>query len=97
MDLPTFLTQSPDLYQGDLTDGFAAEWTTTQVPAKADIVRQDVCDSREIIVLDGHLASNICDPDGKEVCVGLYVGPSIVTPAIARARGPVPCVDHGDD
>ncbi len=86
MDLRTFLMQSPDLSQGDLTDGFAAEWTTTQVTAKADIVRQDDCDTHEIIVLDGHLASTICDPDGKEVCVGLYVGPSVVTPAIARTR-----------
>lgn len=78
--------QSPDVSQGDLTDGFAAEWTTTQVTEKADIVRQGDCDSREIIALDGHLASTICDPDGKEVCVGLYVGPSVVTPAIARTR-----------
>ncbi len=78
--------QSPDLSRGDLTDGFAAEWTTAKVTAKADIIRQNDCDSREIIVLEGHLASTICDHDGKEVCVGLYVGPSVVTPAIARTR-----------
>ena len=43
-------------------------------------------ESGEYIVLDGCLASSICDEDGKEVCVGFYVGPCVVTPNIARTR-----------
>ena len=86
MDLRTFLTKSPDLSQGGGIDGFAAKWALTQVAAKAQIVRQEQLGTDEIIVLDGHFASTICDPDGKEVCVGFYVGPCVVTPNIARTR-----------
>jgi len=86
MDLRTFLKQSPDLSQGGYDDEFATKWTTSRVDAKARIVHQQEPDTAEIIVLDGQLASTICDPDSKEVCVGLYVGPSVVTPNIAHTR-----------
>lgn len=86
MDLPTFLMKSPDLSEGRCVDEFALEWSTYQVEAKADIVRQEDPHVDEIIVLDGHLISTISDPDGKEVCVGFYAGPSVVTPNIARTR-----------
>ena len=86
MDLPTFLMKSPDLSQGGYVDDFAAEWSTSQVAAKADIVRQEDPHVDEIIVMNGHLISTISDPDGKEVCVGFYAGPSVVTPNIARTR-----------
>ncbi len=86
MDLPTFLMKSPDLSEGGCVDEFAAEWSTSQVAEKADIVRQEDPHVYEIIVLDGHLISTISDPDGKEVCVGFYAGPSVVTPNIARTR-----------
>ncbi|NQZ73298.1 MAG: Crp/Fnr family transcriptional regulator [Dinoroseobacter sp.] len=32
------------------------------------------------------MSSNICDQEGKEVCVGLYLGPCVITPTIARTR-----------
>lgn len=86
MDLRTYLTQSHDLSQGDCVDGFASEWTTDLIHAKASLVRQEDRETDEIIVLDGRLASTICDPDGKEVCVGLFVGPGVVTPNIARTH-----------
>ena len=86
MDLRTFLTQSPDLFQGGCVYEFASEWSTSQVAAKADMVRQEDPHVDEIIVLDGHLVSTISSPDGKEVCVGFYEGPSVVTPNIARTR-----------
>ncbi len=86
MNLPTFLLKSPDLSEGGSVEEFASEWTTSKVAAKADIVRQEARHIDEIIVLDGHLISTISDPDGKEVCVGFYAGPSVVTPNIARTR-----------
>ena len=86
MDLPTFLMQSPDLSQKGCVDEFVAEWSTSPVEAKADIVHQEDPHVDEIIVLDGHLISTISDPEGKEVCVGFFAGPSVVTPNIARTR-----------
>jgi CRP-like cAMP-binding protein len=86
MDLPTFLMQSPDLSQGSCVNEFASEWATSQVDEKAHIVRQEDPQADEIIVLDGHLVSTICDPAGKEICVGFYVGSTVVTPNIARTR-----------
>lgn len=86
MDLRTFLMQSPDLSEGGSVDGFASQWSRERVIAKMHVVRQEDANTDEIILLDGQLASTICDPDGKEVCVGLYVGPCVVTPIIARTR-----------
>ncbi|MCK0095064.1 Crp/Fnr family transcriptional regulator [Yoonia sp. F2084L] len=86
MDLRTFLMQSPDLSQDGGVEKFASEWSTSRVAAKAHIVRQEDPHVDEIFVLDGHLISTICDPEGKEVCVGFYTGPCVVTPNIARTR-----------
>ena len=86
MDLRKFLMQSPDFSQGGGVDEFASKWSTSPVEAKAHIVRQEDPHTDEIFVLDGHLISTISDPDGKEVCVGFYAGPSVVTPNIARTR-----------
>lgn len=86
MDLPTFLKQSPDFSQGCYGDEFASEWSATNVDAKAQIIRQEEPETAEIIVLNGQLVSTICDPEGKEVCVGFYMGPNVVTPNIARTR-----------
>lgn len=95
MDLRTFLLQSPDLSEGDAVDGFASRWTGDRIMAKSHIVRQGDANTDEIILLDGQLASTICDPDGKEVCVGLYVGPCVVTPLIARTRAGLSLVAVG--
>ena len=86
MDLRTFLTQSPDLSQGRCVEGFSAKWVAISVDAKTQIVGQeDIC-ADEFILLSGCLSSTISDPEGKEVCVGLFVGPCVVTPNIARTR-----------
>ena len=42
--------------------------------------------NEEFIVLQGRIASTICDPEGTEVCVGFFVAPCVVTPSIARTR-----------
>ncbi|WP_068117129.1 Crp/Fnr family transcriptional regulator [Tropicimonas marinistellae] len=52
----------------------------------AHATQQGQPERNEYIVLDGSLASSICDRDGKEVCVGFFVGPCVVTPNIARTR-----------
>jgi CRP-like cAMP-binding protein len=86
MDLRTFLTQSPDLSDIACVDGFAAHWTPMRLSKGAHANRQGQPERNEYIVLDGCLASTICDQDGKEVCVGFFVGPCVVTPNIARTR-----------
>jgi CRP-like cAMP-binding protein len=86
MDLRTFLTQSPDLSDVACVDGFAAHWTPVHLSKGAHANRQGDPERNEYIVLDGCLASSICDQDGKEVCVGFFVGPCVVTPNIARTR-----------
>lgn len=92
MDLRKFLTQSPDLSDMSFVDDFASHWRSKPLNKGAHLVHQGQPESDEFILLDGCLASSICDQDGKEVCVGLYVGPCVVTPNIARTRGAVSLV-----
>ena len=86
MDLCTFLSQSGDLSTQEDADQFAAKWRSADVKAKTQILGQDDPCADEFVVLDGCVASTICDADGKEVCVGLFVSPCVVTPNIARTR-----------
>ncbi len=92
MDLRTFLAQSTDLSDTGLADGFASHWRWKRLNKGAHLTRQEHPEAGEFILLDGRLASSICDQDGKEVCVGLYVGPCVVTPNIARTRDGVSLV-----
>jgi len=92
MDLRNFLAQSPDLSDIRFADGFASHWRSKRLNKGARLAHQEHPESGEFILLDGCLASSICDQDGKEVCVGLYVGPCVVTPNIARTRGGVSLV-----
>jgi len=86
MDLREFLTQSHDLSRAGCVDAFASAWTFETVSAKACLAHQEDPETDEIIVLDGQFAHTICDPDGKEICVGMFVGPCVMTPNIARTR-----------
>ena len=86
MDLRTFLTQSPDLEDTACAEDFAVHWTPMRLSRAGHANQQGQPERNEYIVLDGCLASTICDQDGKEVCVGFYVGPCVVTPNIARTR-----------
>jgi len=95
MDLRTFLAQSPDLSDMACAESFTSQWTGKRLHKGAQLTRQEQPDTDEFIVLDGCLASSICDQDGKEVCVGFYVGPCVVTPNIARTRGGVSLVSIG--
>ncbi|MCK0148464.1 Crp/Fnr family transcriptional regulator [Marivita sp. S6314] len=86
MDVRTFLTQSPDLSDMACADEFASCWRRKRVSKGAHLSRQEQPETREFILLEGCLASSICDKDGKDVCVGFYMGPCVVTPNIARTR-----------
>ncbi|KIN62966.1 Cyclic nucleotide binding regulatory protein [Sulfitobacter noctilucicola] len=86
MDLRTFLMQSPDLLGWASADEFASAWKQIRLDKGAHLTRQEHSQTDEFILLAGCLASSICDQDGKEVCVGFYVGPCVVTPNIARTR-----------
>ncbi len=86
MELRTFLSQSPDLPDSDCAVAFASDWTRKSLDKGAHLSRQGQGETDEFILLEGCLVSSICDQDGKEVCVGFYVGPCVVTPNIARTR-----------
>lgn len=92
MDLRTFLMQSPDLSDMACADDFASDWKLKRLNKGAHLTRQEQPEAGEFIVLEGCLASSICDQDGKEVCVGFYVGPCVITPNIARTRDGVSLV-----
>ena len=86
MDLRTFLMRSPDFPDIAFTDDFASDWTAQRLRKGMQLARQEETETDEFMLLEGCLASSICDQDGKEVCVGFYVGPCVVTPNIARTR-----------
>jgi CRP-like cAMP-binding protein len=86
MDLRTFLRRSPDLAHGTCAEGFAEAWRVSTVRRGAQVARQGEPAPDEVVVLGGRLVSRICDPEGREVCVGLHAGPGVVAPTIARTR-----------
>lgn len=86
MDLRKFLAQSPDLSDVSFADDFASHWKCRRLNKGAYLARQEQPEADEFILLEGCLASSICDQEGKEICVGLHVGPCVITPNIARAR-----------
>ena len=86
MDLRTYLMQSPELSDMACAERFASDWTTRRLNKGAHLTRQEQPEADEFVLLEGRLASSICDQDGKEVCVEFYVGPCVVTPNIARTR-----------
>ena len=86
MDLRTFLMQSPDLSDGVGADEFSFVWTRISLERGEHLTRQEQPETDEYVLLSGCMASNVCDRHGKEVCIGLYVGPCVVTPNIARTR-----------
>ena len=92
MDLRTFLNQSPDLSDMACADEFASRWRRKRVNKGAHLSRQEQPETNEFTLLEGCLASSICDQEGKEVCVGFYMGPCVVTPNIARTRDGVSLV-----
>ncbi|MEP0565065.1 MAG: hypothetical protein ABJC64_11725, partial [Paracoccaceae bacterium] len=92
MDLRTFLMQSPDLSAMTFADDFASDWKRMRLSKGAHLIRQEQPETDEFVLLEGCLASSICDQDGKEVCVGFYVAPCVVTPNIARTRNGVSLV-----
>lgn len=91
MDLKTFLTQSPDLSE-EAYEKFVTHWKQRRFDKGAHVCRQGQPETGEYVVLAGCLMSSICDEEGKEVCVGFYVGPCVVTPNIARTRDGVSLV-----
>lgn len=86
MDVLTFLMQSADWPDKARAQRLASEWTPGLVAKGARLAQQGQPENREFIILDGCAASRIYDPDGNAACVGLYVGPCVVTPNIARTR-----------
>jgi len=92
MDLRTFLTQSSGLSNKACVNDFASDWKQKRLNKGAHLTQQEHPETNEFILLEGCLASSICDQEGREVCVGFYVGPCVVTPNIARTRDGVSLV-----
>lgn len=86
MDLLAFLMQSPALQDKAGAAQLASNWMPKLVKKGARIIQQGELETKELIILEGRAASCIYDPEGSAVCVGLYVGPCVVTPNIARTR-----------
>jgi CRP-like cAMP-binding protein len=86
MDLPTFLSQSPDLGDPASATKLATRWTSALARKGTIIAVQGEPETHEYIVLDGRVASCIIDAEGRAVCVGMYVGPCVVTPQVARSN-----------
>ena len=84
--------QSPDLSGSACAADFVTVWKRKRLNKGAHLTRQGQPETNEFILLDGCLVSSICDQDGKEVSVGLYVGPCVVAPNIARTRDGVSLV-----
>jgi CRP-like cAMP-binding protein len=62
-----------------------AEAFEANIRPKADfLTRQGEPDEMEYILLSGKMVSLIGDADGREVCVGFYIGPCVITPNLAR-------------
>lgn len=92
MDLRTFLMETPDLSGAACADDFVSDWKRKRLKKGAHLTRQEQPETDEFVLLGGCLVSSICDQDGKEVSVGLYVGPCVITPNIARTRDGVSLV-----
>ena len=86
MDLQAFLMCSPVFCEKFHAAEFAQNWSPKLVRRGDPIVEQGAEATKEIILLQGCAVSRIYDADGRDICVGLYVGPCVVTPNIARAR-----------
>ena len=86
MELSGFLKRPPSPLHNEAANRLASAWETKHVAKESCVVDQGAESSLEVIVLDGHLSSTISDPDGREVCVGFFAGPKVITPAIARTR-----------
>ncbi len=86
MDLLAFLMRSADWPDKASAALLASDWKLGRVAKGAQIAQQGQPEACEFIILEGCAASRIYDPDGNAACVGLYVGPCVVTPNIARTR-----------
>lgn len=84
MDFRTFLIQSPVLGREDVAKRFAREWAPVLIKKGACLAHQGDAETLEHVVLDGRVISQIVDPVGVGVCVGLYSGPCVITPNVAR-------------
>lgn len=77
---------------GPALKALASAWEPSFAAKGEVLARQGEETSREIMLLNGKITSQIFDSDGRGVCVGLHVSPGIVTPHIARTRNNVSLV-----
>lgn len=86
MELVTFLKQGPDGLEHGLAKWFADAWAKKVMNRGHRLISQGDGDLMEYVLLGGRAASLIADADGREVCVGLHVGPCVIPPNLARTR-----------
>ena len=86
MDLTSYFAQSSELSGLTGAQDFPSDWHPLRLAKGAALTWQEQPETDEFILLEGCLISSICDPEGKEICVGFFRGPCVVTPNIARTR-----------
>ncbi len=92
MNLLSLIIHSPEMSDRACAENFATKWSTARVGIGTHLALQEDSATDEFFLMEGRVISSICDPDGKEVCVGFYVGPCVITPNIARTRNGVSLV-----
>ncbi len=65
---------------------FMSAWKPHWAEKGTSLARQGDQITREFVILDGQAISQICDSEGRSVCVGFHTGPGVVTPHVARSR-----------
>ena len=66
---------------------FTKAWHIKPIKQGGTIACQDEPNTQEFILLDGRAHSHIISSDGREICIGLFQGPMVMTPQIARTKG----------
>jgi len=70
----------------DAARDLAGLFSLTVRPKGAVIVDQGAPDSSEYALLSGLAVTRIGDVTGRSVCTGLYVGPAVIAPNLARSK-----------
>lgn len=86
MDLISFLTQGETPMPRAAAAEFAALWAIRRVLPGTPLSHQGEADTSEYVLLNGRADLTIGDADGAIACVGLFAGPCVITPNLARTR-----------
>lgn len=64
--------------------GLLSAFTVSKVAKGGYLSNQGMPDESEYLLVEGRARSLVTDADGKEACLNLYLGPTVISPNIAR-------------